>query len=70
MLKKETFLISGMQCSGCSGSLKRALLQSDSVQEVIADHETGTAEVHHSLSYKEISEIVERAGFHVTGTRK
>jgi len=67
MERKEVYKIEGMKCSGCSGTVQSALLQSDGISDAAVSHEDGIAEVTHSLSDDDISRIVEDAGYHFAG---
>ncbi len=68
MERMEIYKIEGMKCSGCSGAVQSALLQSDGVSDAKVSHEEGIAEITHSLRDEEIARIVEKAGYHVLGT--
>ncbi len=70
MEKKEVFRIDGMSCGGCAGTVQSALTQSDGVQEARVDFVEGVAEITHSLSDAEISEIVTGAGYRVSGKKE
>lgn len=67
MERKEIYKIEGMKCSGCSGAMQSALLQSDGVSGATVSHEDGTAAVTHSLKDEEVARIVEKAGYQMTG---
>ncbi|MBP3192067.1 heavy-metal-associated domain-containing protein [Natronogracilivirga saccharolytica] len=66
MEKKEVFKVEGMSCSGCSGTVETALSQDDGVTLARVSHEDGTAEVHHTLTDREIIDIITGAGYTVT----
>ncbi len=70
MEKKEIFNVDGMSCSGCAGTVQSALVQADGVREARVDFAEGIAEITHSLSDSEISEIVTGAGYRVSGKRE
>ena len=67
MERTEIYKIEGMKCSGCSGSVQSALVQEKGVRSASVSHESGVAEISHSLTDDEIVEIVQKAGYQVTG---
>jgi len=70
MERKEVYKIEGMKCSGCSGTVQSALLQSDGISDAAVSHEEGTAMVTHSLTDEDIARIVEEAGYHFAGSAR
>jgi copper chaperone CopZ len=68
--KKVTLKVSGMHCTGCSGSISRALSRLDGIEHAEADHEKGTADVTYnekSIGKEKISEVIENLGYKVEG---
>lgn len=70
MEKREVIEIDGMHCSGCAGTVESALRQSDGVSEASVDHESGTAELVHTLTREEVSNIITGAGYRLAGKKQ
>lgn len=63
--------IKGMMCAHCEGRIKNALEELDGVEEAIASHEKGTAELKLSsqIDSKKIKKAVESAGYKLQGIK-
>lgn len=67
----QTVKIKGMMCAHCEGRIKNALEELDGVEEAIASHEKGTAEIKLSsqIDSKKIKKAVESAGYKFHGIK-
>lgn len=67
----QTVKIKGMMCAHCEERIKNALEELDGVEEAIASHEKGTAELKLSLQIdsKKIKKAVESAGYKFQGIK-
>lgn len=57
----------GMQCGGCSNSLRSALVNTEGVSDARVSHEDGIAEVTHSLTDTQIENVIRSAGYQPVG---
>lgn len=62
--------VKGMTCPSCAKSMKKALLSIDSKVEVEVNLITQTVKVKSDKSEKQISELIEEAGYPVIESRK
>ena len=65
---KETILkVEGMVCNGCENRVQNALKTIDGIENVVADHNTGTVTVtaNSSVDEKTMKEKIEDIGFEV-----
>lgn len=69
MEKREVYVIEGMHCSGCAGTVENALKQADGVTDARVDHASGTAEVEHTLTYDELDDIIVGSGYRLKGKK-
>jgi copper chaperone CopZ len=61
-----------MNCSGCSGSIERALTRLDGIEKAVADHEKGSADIEFfekAISKEKIVKTIENLGFKVKGIK-
>ena len=65
---KETIIkVEGMVCNGCENRVQNALKTIDGIENVVADHNTGTVTVtaNNSVDEKTMKEKIEDIGFEV-----
>ena len=68
MKMKETIIkVEGMVCNGCENRVQNALKNIDGVENVVADHTTGTVTVtsKNEVAESTIKDIIEDIGFEV-----
>lgn len=68
-LKEITLKVNGMMCEGCENRVKNALKDIEGVENVIADHTTGTVTVtaNNETLESKIKETIEDIGYEVVG---
>lgn len=66
-MKEFIIKVEGMVCNGCENRVKNALKDINGVENVIANHTTGTVTVsaNNEVSESEIKEKIEDIGFEV-----
>ena len=67
-LKHRTVQVQDMSCDECERTIERRLGELSGVQEVHADHRTGTVDVAYDLeklSLRDLERGIEGAGFHL-----
>ncbi|BDD85668.1 heavy metal translocating P-type ATPase [Desulfofustis limnaeus] len=62
-LRKEVFLVSGMDCGDCAAKLERRLAAVPGVRSVTVSFALGKLIIEHSLADAEIVRLVQQAGF-------
>lgn len=66
---KKKIMIEGMTCGHCTGRVEKALKEQDAVKSVTVDLEGKNAiiELSSELSDEAITELIDNAGYDVTG---
>ena len=66
-MKELILKVEGMVCNGCENRVQNALKNIDGIENVIADHTTGTVTVTSKIEVEEnvIKEKIEDIGFEV-----
>lgn len=71
-LKKESYLVEGMTCSGCERAIQKVISNLQGVKTASADLQTSTVSVQYDPSLVNIEEIraaVGRIGYRFVGER-
>lgn len=64
------FLVSGMTCGSCVGSISNAVKAFDPKAEINVDMKAQKVNVQSTKSQAEIKETIEEAGYSVLGSKK
>ncbi len=65
-----TLKINGMHCDGCAERIRTVVGKQAGVQQAEVSYTDGEARIHynpHAVTEKALAEVIERAGFRVTG---
>lgn len=71
-LKKESYLVEGMTCSGCERAIQRIVSNLEGVNDAKADHASSTVSLEYDPSKVSIDDIrsaVNRIGYKFVGER-
>jgi copper chaperone CopZ len=71
-MKKESYLVEGMTCSGCEKAIKKAVTNVNGVVDARADLASSTVSVEYNPSVTSIGEIknaITRLGYKLVGER-
>lgn len=72
-IKKESYQVEGMTCSGCERAVQRSVSGVEGVQTAAADHKTATVSVEFDpdkATVDQIRDAVGRVGYKFVGERK
>jgi mercuric ion transport protein len=71
-LKKESYLVEGMTCSGCERAIQRVVTNLEGVKDAKADHASSTVSLEYDPSKVNINDIrsaIARIGYKFVGER-
>jgi copper chaperone CopZ len=62
-MNKYAYTVASMNCNGCVSNIRQALESNDQINEINIQLSKKLVEVESSLSFEEVAQIIEEAGY-------